>query len=319
MAVLDAKGGVMALPLSIKRSNPIPLDSTAIWSDYSEMADYAANSPVAYVGQILTLVTEDNSVAYIIKDTQGALEPLGGGADVQVDEASLSKIDEGIIALHNFGKQYYAYTDDGYELKEVDEDNPWKAGLEPRVGADLKLAWFEPSSITVEGLSNIVTTLQTEVTDIDARVLQLQQAGLLSRKIVTELPEEFEDNIIYMVKEENISGDAYKEYLSIDGQLQQIGDTSVDLSDYAKKEDVVAGALIGGQVAEMENNKIVIPMASNTVLGVVKGSEDDDKISISEEGDMEVNSLNVEKLYVEDADEFAIGGGAANSFNDIEP
>ena len=59
--------------------------------------------------------------------------------------------------------------------------------------------------------------------------------------------EEAKENTIYMVKDEGVlSGDTYKEFLLIDGALTQIGDTSVDLTNYEQKPaSFVEGNLVG--------------------------------------------------------------------------
>lgn len=70
---------------------------------------------------------------------------------------------------------------------------------------------------------------------------QISSADHLKREIVTEIPspETADKNTIYMLKIESATGeDKYKEYLLIDGTLQCIGDTSVDLTDYAKKTEI---------------------------------------------------------------------------------
>ena len=70
---------------------------------------------------------------------------------------------------------------------------------------------------------------------------QISSVDHLKREIVTEIPspETADKNTIYMLKIESATGeDKYKEYLLIDGTLQCIGDTSVDLTDYAKKTEI---------------------------------------------------------------------------------
>ena len=70
---------------------------------------------------------------------------------------------------------------------------------------------------------------------------QISNAEHLKREIVTVLPsdEEASDNIIYMLKVESATGnDKYQEYMKIDGTVQMVGDTSVDLTDYAKSAEI---------------------------------------------------------------------------------
>lgn len=78
MAVINKQIAYMALPLSIRRGNPFPIDEYSVWYDKAQMENYAQTSPVAYVGQILSLVNETGSTveAYMIQNTAGALVKL---------------------------------------------------------------------------------------------------------------------------------------------------------------------------------------------------------------------------------------------------
>ena len=78
MAVINKDIAYMALPLSIRRGNPFPVDEYSVWYDMGELTTYATTSPVAYVGQIVTLVNEDESTveAYMIQNTAGNLMKL---------------------------------------------------------------------------------------------------------------------------------------------------------------------------------------------------------------------------------------------------
>ena len=83
MAQIKKDGSYNAFPISYKRSNPIPLDDTAVWYDKTKMESYAKNGKTAYVGQILSLVDETNNTVnvYKIVDTAGNLELIGTQAD----------------------------------------------------------------------------------------------------------------------------------------------------------------------------------------------------------------------------------------------
>lgn len=78
MAVINKDVTYMALPLAIRRGNPFPIDEYAVWYDMGELTTYAQTNPVAYVGQIVTLVNESASTveAYMIQNTAGNLMKL---------------------------------------------------------------------------------------------------------------------------------------------------------------------------------------------------------------------------------------------------
>lgn len=81
---------------------------------------------------------------------------------------------------------------------------------------------------------------------------QIAQSEHLKRKFVTVLPEPSvaDEHTIYMLKVESVQGDdKYKEYMLIEGVVQCVGDTSVDLTDYAKTADVDAS------ISTLQTNK----------------------------------------------------------------
>ena len=312
MAVIQKDYNKMALPLSIERANPISLDSTAVWYDFAAMVEYAQSGATAYVGQVLAYVNEaDNTAkAYIIADTNGTLTEVGAAT---LGDNKTIVLEEGTLALKNWGKEYYRWVDavgeegkEGYvaghhEKQVVDGTHPWIAGLEPKAvaGADgtFELAWYQPSTTTVEGLNSTVSSIRTTVegitaalgdaetdgtirgdiadlktevakkidaaggtmtgdltladgskaaseTVVDTKIATaIGSAGHLKRLVVEQLPEVSAADVdtIYMVKDATVTtGDAYKEYMVIDGAFAQIGDTSVNLEPYATTADVEA-------------------------------------------------------------------------------
>ena len=307
MAVIKKDFNASSLPISFSRGNPIPLDKSAVWYDFEALTNYASQSAVAYVGQVVAYVNEaDNTAkAYIITDTAGTLTEVG--AATLGDDKTIT-LEDGTLALKNWGKEYYRWVDavgkegqEGYvaghhEKQVVDAEHPWIAGLEPKAvaGADgtFELAWYQPSTTTVEGLNSTVSTIRTAVDEIntalgdagtkntirgdiaglktdvakkidaaggtmtgdllladgskaasekvvDTKVATaVASAGHLKRLVVDQLPEVSAADVdtIYMVKDATVTtGDAYKEYMVIDGAFAQIGDTTVDLNPYAKK------------------------------------------------------------------------------------
>ena len=79
----------MALPLSITRGNPNPLDDTYLYDTLANAQAYAASGATAYVGQTICVLNTDitNGIpkVYVISDTAGTLKPVGDAADVFTD------------------------------------------------------------------------------------------------------------------------------------------------------------------------------------------------------------------------------------------
>ena len=92
MATILNNAAYMALPMNIKRGNPIPLDTTAVWYDKTELETYAASGATAYVGQVLTLVADGKCEAYMISNENGDLVKLAqttASGDLASDVANL--------------------------------------------------------------------------------------------------------------------------------------------------------------------------------------------------------------------------------------
>lgn len=191
MAKIVKDFNTMGLPMAIYRNEPIPLDSSAVWYTYEEMAEYASNHPTAYVGQILGLVDATNrtATAYIITSVAGALKEVG--AATVVDEHTIV-VDNGALALHDFGKAYYKYvaatdTADAKYVRvvvgDIDPDTgvayEWKNGLEPKVvieNGEAVLGWYEPNPTTMEGVSANIASLQNSIDAINTNIGNLEKA-----------------------------------------------------------------------------------------------------------------------------------------------
>ena len=92
MATILNDAAYMALPMNIKRGNPIPLDTTAVWYNKTELETYAASGATAYVGQILTLIADSKCEAYMISNEAGTLVKLAqttASGDLASDVATL--------------------------------------------------------------------------------------------------------------------------------------------------------------------------------------------------------------------------------------
>ena len=117
--------------------------------------------------------------------------------------------------------------------------------------------------------SDVTTTLTDYATKTYVGE-QIANAEHLKREIVTVLPsdEEASDNIIYMLKVESITGDdKYQEYMKIDGTIKMVGDTSVDLTDYAKTVDIPTSLPAdGGNSATVNNHTVETNVPADAVF-----------------------------------------------------
>ena len=151
------------LPLNIRRGNPNPLDNSAVWASLDAAKNYAKTDPTAYVGQIISVVDNANSVVdvYKINDTAGNLVLVG--TVTLGDDQSIVKNDDDTLSLYDFGKKYYKFVAaEGEVAAHYEAIDGWKDGLEPKVSGGV-LAWYEPNPTTVDGLQSAINTMQAEV------------------------------------------------------------------------------------------------------------------------------------------------------------
>lgn len=149
----------LGFPLNFRRGNPNPLDNSSVWASLAAAQNYAANDPVAYVGQILTVVDHVNGIAtvYSIQDEAGTLKKVGSSP--VGDESTVTVAEDGTISLYGVS---------GLELTRTEEDgSTTKINYQPLL-VDGKLTWVEPSATTVEGLATEIEGLKTRLTAAEA-------------------------------------------------------------------------------------------------------------------------------------------------------
>lgn len=61
-----------------------------------------------------------------------------------------------------------------------------------------------------------------------------------------------------------------------------------------------------------DDGNFTIPIATGALLGLVKSSEEPDKIFVGQDGTMNVNSININKLYIGTGDTFTLECGSSN-------
>jgi hypothetical protein len=149
------------------RSNGIPLDIYSVFSSKADAIEFATNNPVAYEGQILAVTENGETIVYVIAPT--GLEEVGKAT--LGDDKSITLSDESILSIKGFGVEYYKYNSDTKTWEA--SPSAWDegaAGAQPKVinvgtaeNPSYEVAWYQPSTITVEGLSSAVGDLQTTV------------------------------------------------------------------------------------------------------------------------------------------------------------
>lgn len=135
----------LGFPLNFRRGNPNPLDNSSVWASLEAAQNYATNDPVAYVGQILTVVdnAQGTATVYSIQDEAGTLKKVG---TTPVGDGLTIEVVDGKIKLK------------GAATAET--------GAQPRIKSDGSIEWIVPSTETVDGLQAAVSGLQSDVSTL---------------------------------------------------------------------------------------------------------------------------------------------------------
>lgn len=206
MATILNDAAYMALPMNIKRGNPIPLDTTAVWYSKSELETYAASGATAYVGQILTLYAGGKCEAYMISNEAGTLVKLAqttASGDLASDVATLqSQVNNlvakigapaagadaatglykdiaDVLAIANKGVTDAATAQDAAEAAQGDVDK-----LKTVVGSDDTAGLRK----RINDNETAIGTLQGTDTDKSARTIAAEEVA----KVVNGAPESFD-------------------------------------------------------------------------------------------------------------------------------
>ena len=151
----------LGFPLNFRRGNPNPLDNSSVWASLEAAQAYASTDPVAYVGQILTVVdnTEGIATVYAIQDEAGTLKKVG--TSPVGDEATITVAEDGTVSLYGVA---------GLELTRTEPDGSTKKINYQPLLVDGKLTWVEPSATTVEGLAAEIEGLKTRISTVETTV-----------------------------------------------------------------------------------------------------------------------------------------------------
>lgn len=205
MATILNDAAYMGFPLSIKRGNPAPVDTTAVWYNKTELETYAASGATAYVGQILTLVADGKCEAYMISSEAGTLVKLAqttATGDLATDVTNLQ------TQVSNLTKAIGAAAAEGTEASGLykliaDVEAVAKARLESVEAGD--------NSVTIAG-SATKPSVAVKVSKASGNALSLADDGLK-----VEIPEVKVPKYSLVRDETAAKGDAATYHLTKDG------------------------------------------------------------------------------------------------------
>lgn len=283
MATILNDAAYMALPMNIKRGNPIPLDTTAVWYNKTELEDYAKNGATAYVGQILTLVAGGKCEAYMISNEAGTLVKLAQtttSGDLASDVANLQTQVEGLVEKIGAAAAEGTEASGLYKLI-ADVEAVAKARLESVEAGD--------NSITIAG-SATKPSVAVKISEASGNALSLADDGLKVEIPEVKVPE------YSLVKDETAAaGDVATYHLTKDGvnegvainipkDLVVASGSIVELEDGALPDGVaVAGTYI--KLVLANSAKPIYINVSTLIEYVTGGSGENDAIQINVSSD----------------------------------
>lgn len=205
MATILNDAAYMALPMNIRRGNPIPLDTTAVWYNKTDLENYAKNGATAYVGQVLTLVAGGKCEAYMISNETGTLVKLAQttvSGDLASDVANLQTQVEGLVEKVGSAAAGDTAASGLYKLI-ADVEAVAKARLESVEAGD--------NSITIAG-SATKPSVAVKISEAVGNALSLADDGLK-----VEIPEVKVPKYSLVKDETAAAGDVATYHLTKDG------------------------------------------------------------------------------------------------------
>lgn len=333
-----ANGALWDVAVSIKRGNPLPLDSNSVFDSYAALETYAAGV-LAYPGQIVAVVNTDSTGIYYL-DQNLAIQEVG--KIPTGDEKSISIID-GKVQIKNFGDHYFKYVAADPVLPDIyatsttlpadvadgtfakvgtaetfvyykkvggvwgtTEETPKASsyvkttgfidGLQPKVvlkeGStnEYELAWYEPSTETIEGVSSKVAAVDSKVNTVaDVAASNKEQIDGVKNDLFGEGGTKADP------KEGSLGKDLADVILAVGGAdsglTKSLADLTTEVNNKANAEDVYTktqtetkiGEAVAAQghmkaqivegTAQMTENNVLYLVKDDTVTGVDQYNE----------------------------------------------
>ena len=163
-------------------------------SDVDVINNYYINTAkVPFVGDVFIvrthIIDEDYAQSVYMYDGQN-WESISSTVMIEGDNKTIEVDEHNVIALKDYGKRFYKFIEETgskeegtfiashYERVEVDENNPWIAGLEPRVvleGSEYVIGWYQPNLAIAGEVQDQVVAIQGTITEVQKTVNDVQE------------------------------------------------------------------------------------------------------------------------------------------------
>lgn len=223
---------IVKAPLAaIGDGSDVEIASTKAVVDYVTAAIAAVNGNADALKKQVDANTAD--LTTIKGEGDGSIKAAQKAAEDHADEA-VNALATGAVATNTAAIATLNGTGAGSVSKAVEDA---KVALQSNIDKKADKA----TTLAGYGIADAYTKGEADT----AIATAVNEAGHLKRSIVDSLPAvgEADEHTIYMVPKQvgvagNETGNSYLEYMLVDGKFEQIGDSTVDLTDYAKTADV---------------------------------------------------------------------------------
>lgn len=250
--------------VAINRTNPLPLDANEIFDSTASMESYIKSNALAYPGQIVVVLGETETAAYLVNAVGGEgkgyskLAATTGSGDVGEELTKLAQRVSAIEGYFEGGIAKKATADaEGNVISSTYATQAALTAAEQNITAnstDIGKAQGDITALqgTVDTLMpkaggefTGAVTVQAPTADMNPATKKYVDDAIggitgVEFRVVEALPETGEAGVIYLVAHSHGTQDIYDEYIWVTDKFEKIGNTDIDLSQYAKKAELKA-------------------------------------------------------------------------------
>ena len=323
--------------VAINRTNPLPLDANEIFDSITSMESYIKSNALAYPGQIVVVLGETETAAYLVNAVGGEgkgyskLAATTGSGDVGEELTKLAQRVSTIEGYFDSGVAKKATADaDGNVISNTYATQTALADAEQDILDNATAIGEAQGKITT--LQGTVETLMpkaggeftgavkvlTPTEDLNPATKKYVDDAIsgvtgVKFEVVDKLPETGETGVIYLVAHEHSTQDIYDEYIWVTNKFEKIGSTDIDLSQYAKTADLKADPFAVGAgetvksisetdgVVSVEKQAIAIEQSQVNGLADALSSKQDHSDNLDK-----FNTLEGEGLVKKTADGYSV-------------
>ena len=282
--------------VAINRTNPLPLDANEIFDSIASMEGYIKSNALAYPGQIVVVLGETETAAYLVNAVGGEgkgytkLAATTGSGDVGEELTSLAQRVSVIEGYFEGSVAKKATADaEGNVISSTYATQTALATAEQNIADNSTAIGKAQGDITAlqgtvdtlmpkaGGAFTGAITIQAPAEDMNPATKKYVDDAIsgiteFEFSVVNELPQTGERGIIYLVAHAHGTGDIYDEYIWVTDKFEKIGNTDIDLSSYVTDDELTAeiNKLTLAQVAigagktlktiKQENGKVTVEL-----------------------------------------------------------